>query len=292
LVEKKLAAYELNDEQKNNKIQKLTEEKEEAVKFAQEYKNKLGEFETKFKEYRDEKTQIIEKLQSDLSEQNECFKSLLSNYKELESENVKLKSQIEDEHISCITQIKNKRLELVLQEKFEIEAEKNFLKEQLKILKEENEIITVKFQNFIGAQNIRIDFKELKQNLEISQNNNKLLKASLSESSQRIRSLEKNYDKKIDFLKANLRKKCSKIKILDNKIKSLEKDKLSFQTNITESLVIEDNDYNLKTKDETISTYLNKIKKMEIELNAVKTSNSKMKQVINQLLDPSFVEQH
>jgi DNA repair exonuclease SbcCD ATPase subunit len=90
-LEKKLAAYELNDEQKSNEIHKLIEEKEQASKYAQEYKNKLGEFESKFKEYQDEKNKIIGKLQSDLSEQNERLNEIIQE-KSNEINFLKLKS--------------------------------------------------------------------------------------------------------------------------------------------------------------------------------------------------------
>lgn len=264
LLENQLVTYKLNEKQSSNKIHKLTEEKEQAIKYAEEYKNKLGEFEFKFKEYQDEKNNQIEKLQSDLSE--------------------KLKSQIQKKNISCIIQVRNKRLELTLQEK---EAEKNFLKEQLKISKEENEIITVNFENFIKAQNIRIeenaikvkDLKKLKQKFEISQNNNKSLKASLNENTLKIGLLEENYEKKIKILETSLEKKSSKIKILDNKIKSYEKDMVSFQTKLTTEYdlnksLLKDYDNNLKMKNETISSFFNKIKKLESEFNAIKEINA------------------
>ena len=82
-----------------------------------------------------------------------------------------------------------------------------------------------------------------------------------------------------DCKETSLEKKSSKIKVLDNKIKSYEKDMVSFQTKLTTEYdlnksLLKDYDNNLKMKNETISSFFNKIKKLESEFNAIKEINA------------------
>lgn len=60
-LENQLATYKLNEEKNSNKIQKLSEEKEQAIKFAIKLQKKLGECEFELEENKDEKCCELEK---------------------------------------------------------------------------------------------------------------------------------------------------------------------------------------------------------------------------------------
>jgi len=256
-------------------INKLLESQSTNKEMGKNFENlikKLNEFETNLLKEREvnadhlnEKNNKIKQLESGLKELQEFIKVCENINKELQIKhddiklkNDQLKLEIQrnenNSETNFFNQVVNRRSEIILQQKIDLETENNLLKEQnnqylLKIQACKDEILQQsQMIEDLREEKILVVSKLEQEKSTLQAEVNELNELELKKSTLRAE-LNEKVNQHDDLLK-NSNMLTGNLKSLNEKIKKLE-------------VELKEADKNMKIKDESIQTHLNKINKLE-----------------------------